>query len=271
MVDWSEPYVLLDSELQAITSEKMQGKKFVDKLIKVKTKDNKVQIIFFHVEVQGRKEENFEERLFHYYCRLYDKYKLPILTLAILTDEDIKWRPKCYNFSIWNHNIIIFNFFTQKIIDFKDRVQDIFFYKNPLGIVIASQLAAQETRGNPLLRFEKKFSITRQLYQKGLKKDAIITLYKMIDWSIKLPKELELRYKAKIHKLEEENKVSYISSIERISKEEGLQQGREEGIHLNAITIAKKLIAQGRSIQYIQDLTNLTESEVLSLVELEKA
>lgn len=64
MVDWSEPYVLLDSELQAITSEKMQGKKFVDKLIKVKTIDNKVQIIFFHVEVQGRKDENFEERLF---------------------------------------------------------------------------------------------------------------------------------------------------------------------------------------------------------------
>lgn len=45
-------------------------------------------------------------------------------------------------------------------------------------------------------------------------------------------------------------------------KQEGLQQGREEGreegIHLNAITIAKKLTAQGRSIQYIQDLTNLT-------------
>lgn len=48
------------------------------------------------------------------------------------------------------------------------------------------------------------------------------------------------------------------------------QQGREEGIHLNAILIAKKLIAQGRSVQYIQDLTNLSENEVLSLVE-EKA
>ncbi len=47
----------------------------------------------------------------------------------------------------------------------------------------------------------------------------------MIDWSIKLPKGLELRYKAKIHELEEENKVSYITSIKRLSKEEGLQQG----------------------------------------------
>lgn len=121
MIDWSKNYQSLDSELQAITSEKMQGKKFVDKLIRVSTKDNKPQIIFFHVEIQGRKEEGFEERLFHYYCRLYDKYKLPILTLAILTDDDMKWRPHCYHFSLWNHSIIIFNFFTQKLIDFKDK------------------------------------------------------------------------------------------------------------------------------------------------------
>lgn len=97
----------------------------------------------------------------------------------------------------------------------------------------------------------------------------------MVNWSIKLPKELELRYKAKIHQLEEEKKVSYITSIERLSKEEGLQQGlhqgREEGRQLNAIAIAKKRIAKGRSIQYIQDLTNLSESEVINLVELEKA
>lgn len=64
--------------------------------------------------------------------------------------------------------------------------------------------------------------------------------------------------------------MSYITSIERLSKEEGLQQGREEGIQLNAISIAKKLIAQSRSIQYIQDLINLSESEVINLVELEK-
>lgn len=54
-------------------------------------------------------------------------------------------------------------------------------------------------------------------------------------------------------------------------KQEGLQQGREEGEYLKAIAIAKKLIVQGRSIQYIQDLTNLSESEVIGLIELEKA
>ena len=58
-------------------------------------------------------------------------------------------------------------------------------------------------------------------------------------------------------------------------KQQGLQQGREEGReegeYLKATIIAKKLIAQGRSIQYIQDLTNLSENEIINLIELEKA
>ena len=47
-------------------------------------------------------------------------------------------------------------------------------------------------------------------------------LFVMIDWSIILPKELELEYKAKIQQFEEEQKVSYITSIERLGIEQGL-------------------------------------------------
>ncbi len=145
--------------------------------------------------------------------------------------------------------------------DFKDRVQDLFFHKNPFGVVIASHLAAQETKGKPEERLEKNFSITRQLYQKGLTKDAIITLYEMIDWTIKLPKELELKYKAKIHQLEQENKVSYISSIERLSKEEGLEQGRRE----EDFIIAKKMLAKRFDHKIIKEITGLSDRDLLTL------
>lgn len=61
-----------------------------------------------------------------------------------------------------------------------------------------------------------------------------------------------------------------IMTLAQQLKQEGLQQGREEGIRHNAILIAKKLVSQGRSIQYIKDLTNLSEVEVIKLVKLEK-
>ncbi len=98
-----------------------------------------------------------------------------------------------YKFSLWNYNIIIFNFFTKKLIDCKDRVQDLFFHTNPFGVVIACHLATLETKGRPKVRLEKKFSITRELYQKGLSKDAIITLFKMIDLVNKITKRARIR------------------------------------------------------------------------------
>lgn len=64
--------------------------------------------------------------------------------------------------------------------------------------------------------------------------------------------------------------MTFAQQLEQRGLQQGLQQGRQEGRYEEAITIAKKLITQGRSIQYIQDLTNLSENEVLSLVE-EKA
>ena len=65
--------------------------------------------------------------------------------------------------------------------------------------------------------------------------------------------------------------MTFAQQLEQRGLQQGLQQGRQEGRYEEAITIAKKLITQGRSIQYIQDLTNLSENEVIKLFELEKA
>lgn len=68
----------------------------------------------------------------------------------------------------------------------------------------------------------------------------------MIDWVLVLSKGLALEYKKKIHQLEEAKKVSYISSIEQLGREEGLQQGRRE-----AISACKKFIkAEGSLSSY---------------------
>ena len=52
----------------------------------------------------------------------------------------------------------------------------------------------------------------------------------MIDWVLVIPKDLELEYKVKIHELEEAENVSYITSIERLGREEGLRQGFQKGV-----------------------------------------
>lgn len=55
-IDWSAGYETLDKELQAITTQSMLGKRFVDKLIKVKSLKGTELWVLLHIEVQGEKK-----------------------------------------------------------------------------------------------------------------------------------------------------------------------------------------------------------------------
>ncbi len=71
----------------------------------------------------------------------------------------------------------------------------------------------------------------RRLYERGLSRDAILNLYKFIDWSMTLPEPLAVRYNDYIHQLEEEQSMAYITTAERIGMQKGFQQGIEQGLH----------------------------------------
>jgi hypothetical protein len=220
-IDWKIKYELLDKELQAITKEPMLGKQFVDKLIKVKSKQGKSLFVLIHIEVQGEKQTLFPKRLYQYQYRLFDRYNIPIITLAVLVDNNPAWRPDCYVNQLWGWEVIRMNFFTIKLLDYAKKRSLLEKTKNPFGVVTLAQLAALETRKNSDARYNLKFALTRQLYKKGLKRDAILNLYHFMDWVLTLPKNLEIRYNDAIKALEEEQSVNYITSTKRIGILEG--------------------------------------------------
>lgn len=273
-IDWSVGYEILDKELQSITTEAMIGKRFVDKLIKVKSIDGTEQVVLLHIEVQGQKEDEFSLRLFQYYYRLFDRYKKPILTLTILTDDNKSWNPENYQTKVWDFPVLSFNFQTCKLLNYQDNKEDLESVDNPFGIVVLAHLAATETKNDSKARYKIKFALIRRLLEKGYGRDYVINLYKMIDWVLVLPKELALEFKSKIHDLEEAKKVSYITSIEQLGREEGLKTGLEQGLRKGLeegerriAAIAKNLLAEGRSPGAVQKLTGLSEKEVIALVD----
>ena len=82
-IDWSTPYDVMDKELQAITKDAMVGKQFVDKLIKVKSKQGREHFVLVHLEVQGKPQTAFALRLYQYNYRVFDRYHLPVITLSV--------------------------------------------------------------------------------------------------------------------------------------------------------------------------------------------
>lgn len=240
VVDWSIPYEVMDKELQAITKDAMVGKQFVDKLIKVKSKEGQEQFVLVHVEVQGEPQTNFPLRLYQYHYRLFDRYPIPVVTLAVLVDHHKNWRPTHYTNTVWGQEIIRFNFSTTKLLDYAENRTTLEQTDNPFGIVTLAQLAAAETRKNAQERYQIKFALTRRLYDKGLGRDAILNLYRFMDWVLSLPEDLEIRYNESIKQLEEEKSMEYITSAERIGMKKGYEQGLLQGEHKLLIRQLKK-------------------------------
>lgn len=242
LIDWHTPYNVMDKELHAITKNSMVGKQFVDKLIKVKSKQGSEHFVLVHLEVQGEAQSVFALRLYQYNYRVFDRYHLPVISLAVLVDDRKNWRPTHYSGMVWEQEVIRLNFFTIKLLDYTEQRALLEQTENPFGVITLAQLAALETRKNVNVRFSVKFALTRRLYDKGLNRDAILNLYRFMDWVLSLPKDLEIIYNQNVKQLEEERAVRYITSAERIGMEKGYAQGMTQGVAQGTLQGEHKLL-----------------------------
>jgi hypothetical protein len=91
--------------------------------------------------------------------------------------------------------------------------------------VVLAHLAAQQTRDDDDARFERKLHLIRRLYERGLSRQRIIDLYPFLDWILRLPEPLELRYTDAIFEIEENLKMPYVSFVERRGEARGQIHG----------------------------------------------
>jgi hypothetical protein len=60
-IDWARGVEMLDKELQQITPESEQGRRVVDKLVKVWRTNGQDEWVLVHVEVQSQQESDFAQ------------------------------------------------------------------------------------------------------------------------------------------------------------------------------------------------------------------
>jgi hypothetical protein len=78
----------------------------------------------------------------------------------------------------------------------------------------------------------KKLEIARRLYVRGYQPQEVLALFEFLDSLLRLPDGMEERFHAKLGEYKEEQKMKYISSIERIGIKKGIEQGIEQGIEI---------------------------------------
>src|SRR3990167_9691226 len=227
-INWSKGYEALDKELTSITKESEQGTRIVDKLMKVWRANGEETWVLLHIEVQGKPEPNFAERMYIYHYRLFDRYRKPIVSLAVLADDQPSWRPPDYEHELWGCQLL-FRFVKVKLLDYAAQQTELMTSNNPFAVVILAHISALKTKRNEQGRFVSKLALTRSLYDKGWDKAAILNLYTFIDWVMALSETFELQYIQEVERFEEEKQMRYITSAERIGIQKGIQQGIQQG------------------------------------------
>ena len=227
-IDWTRGYVFLDQELSQITRDAETGEKIVDKLVKVWKLTGEETWVLLNVEIQSQEESVLGERVFTYFYRLKDKFNLPIASLVILGDDRNNWRPSTFSQSLWGCDVL-FRFPTVKLLDYESQWADLEASRNPFAIVTMAHLKTKSTRKDLQSRKDWKFRLTRMLYENGYERQAILDLFRFIDWILELPSDLKEAFRNELAQYEQEKQMPYVTSIERMGIEQGWKEGRKEG------------------------------------------
>jgi hypothetical protein len=229
LIDWSKPYEFLDKEFQAVSQDAELGRRYADQLVKVWLKGGQQIWLLLHLEVQSQSETGFEERMFTYNIRIFDQFRQVPISLAILCDESLSWRPSRYE-ADYPDTSLSFRFGTVKLLDWRDCLDELESSTNPFATVVMTHLKVIETKRNVDQRKAWKFALTRALYEKGYQRQEILDLYRFIDWVMILPEAVEREFWQELQAFEEERKVTYVTNAERFGFERGIEHGIERGI-----------------------------------------
>jgi Putative transposase, YhgA-like len=236
-IDWPCGYDALDKELQKIARRAKIGKRLADKLFKVWLKDGGERWLLIHVEVQTDYDQAFAERMFHYNVAAYQMYNKDVVGVAALCDDRPDWRPTSFHYGMWGCKTEVV-FRIAKLIDYADQGAELEAGANIFGPITLATCKAIETRNDPAARGRWKLHLVKWFHKLKLPREHLRMLFDVLDYMMTLPEEFERIFEAEVAKIEEEEQMRYVNSIERAilkrereaGLEEGIEKGREEGI-----------------------------------------
>jgi hypothetical protein len=271
-IDWSRGYEFLDTELQQIVRDAELGRRLADKLVKVWRTSGDETWVLVHIEVQSQEESDFSERMFVYNYRLRDRYNRRVASLAVLSDERLGWRPAQFQSELWGCEIS-FRFPVVKLLDYRQQWQVLENTDNPFATVVMAHLKAQETRSDQEIRKYWKLYLTRRLYERGYQRQDILNLFRFINWLMALPQELDRSFWQEVQQYQRERQMPYVTSLEQMWLNQGIQQGIEQGIQQerlqglrSAIELGLELKFGNEGLELLPEISQIEDIEMLQAI-----
>ncbi|WP_158797218.1 hypothetical protein [Pedobacter sp. L105] len=242
--------------------------KIVDKLIKLFTKDGKQ--ILLHLEVQEKYSEDFGQRMYAYFNRLYDKYKMSITAYAIFTEPNEIKRKRIFKIDYMGTRL------TYQYNIFKIAVQDdheLINHPSPFALIVLIAKAALIKKGskNNLEADEQllayKLKMVKLVLGRKLpahKQRAIMNfLFYYIDFEFS---ETRVKFDSEVNLLTNKNIREMITFEEVLIEDaqmEGYFKGRKEATRevkreAKENEVYRRIVKEGLSDQQIVDFAEVS-------------
>ena len=184
------------------------------------------------------------------------------------SDEEKNYRPDEYCSEGWGFSLRM-KVPIVKILDYKNKKElreKLENSTNPMSMIVKAQLKSFDAgKSDNKTKYSIKFELIRQLLKHGYDGKYIRSLFNFIDLVFRLPEGLEKKLSEEISKIEEEHKMAYVTSWERIAKKEGKREGRLEGRREGRLETAQKMIKKGINKETIIEITGFSREELEKL------
>ncbi|QQK81935.1 transposase [Salicibibacter cibi] len=233
----------LDKEM--ITDVSDREKRHLDIVVETRLR-NEDSLIIVHVEPQASYQPTFNDRMFRYFSRLYERHRRRIVPIAVFSyDEKNKEEPQSFNMSFPFLDVLQFNYLTVELkkLDWREYIRQ----DNPVAGALLSKMGYTEDE-----KIEVKKEFLRMLVRLELDPARNHLLTTFFETYLGLSEREEHILADEVNQLDpkEEAKVmELMTSYER----KGIKK------------VALNLLSDGMDIQKVAKLTGLTEQEVKEL------
>lgn len=180
-IDWSRPYCLPDHELAPRQDGSKASPRHPD--VVLLAADHAGGELCLHIEIQCCRQAGFPSRMAAYHTSLRERFGLPVASLALLADPGVAWRPDRFD-SLQAGSGLSVQFRIAKLMDWRDRMDELLSADNPAAFAAAIHLTALQTRHAPERRQVAKNGLSRLMHEKEWRIGELFTLQSVLDYML---------------------------------------------------------------------------------------
>ncbi|MEC5423419.1 Rpn family recombination-promoting nuclease/putative transposase [Virgibacillus sp. C22-A2] len=214
-------------------------------------------LIIIHVEPQSYSQPNFHERMYHYFSLLYNKYRKPILPIAIFSYDEKRNEQNEFTIAFPFFHVLTFNFLLLELrkMNWRNYLES----NNPVAAALLSKMGYKENE-----RIKVKIELLRMLTKMELNPAKTRLIHSFFEKYLTLNEREEEELMDEIKQLKEGEQILELP----ISYEErGIEKGIKKGIERGIKKVAGELLKEGSSIEFVAKVTHLDREEIESIRE----